>query len=133
MEFVRIKEKGKTKYPISDRQKPIGPIGHAFVEKDVKVANNLPDYKSAPEKYCDRLFEDWGIPKALVDGFGVKPRSLVGIPVFLHSDSELADAVLCLDTLHPLTKYDHEMLAKIGAYFQQAFGLSLAALWLLRY
>jgi hypothetical protein len=130
--FQRSSEKGKTEYPFQSTRGPVGPLARAFLERKVFAVNDLPPFGSSPKRYKSILSQNWGVNDDLVDHFGVKARSFLAIPVFLDSNGETADAVVCLDTIHPLDHLDGNALEEIGEYLRYQVGLSLAALWLLR-
>jgi hypothetical protein len=124
---------GSTFYEFVSKNGPQGPIARAFVEKKPMVLAHLPAYKNSESSSYVSILSSapWNIPEATIHGFSRKARCFLAVPCWLNNTSAFAEAVVCIDTMHPLKAIDPELLQECAKGFGLYFGTLIAALiWL---
>ena len=127
--------KGATSYAVSGDTGPQGPIGQAFVRKTPIIVSNLPNYRKSVKdsSYVKVLAgEPWHIPEQTIHEFGRKARCFLAVPCWLHEGARVAEAVICIDTMHPLDCVSEQLLRDCATEFGRFFGTLIAALLWLR-
>jgi hypothetical protein len=120
-----------TRYATLRRGK--GPVGRAFKSNKPQLVLHLPPYDTDQNRrdYENQLSSRTGLNKSTVRNcFSRHARAFVSIPVGL--EGKVPDAVVCIDTDHPLTGITDAQCLKIATHLRAAFGVRIAALWRLR-
>jgi hypothetical protein len=131
----RLNGRTTTFYEFASKNGPQGPIARAFVEKQPMTLAHLPAYRSSKKscRYVSLLSgEPWNIPAATIHGFSRKARCFLAVPCWLNKTAAFADAVVCIDTMHPLTTIPAEFLQECAQGFRLYFGTLISALIRLR-
>jgi hypothetical protein len=109
-----------------------GPAGLAFVTKKPYVTPALPPYRetrTGESRYAQILTSPpWNMPANVLEHLTPKPRRLLAIPCWLHGNLPHAEAVIEIDTLHPLDGVSDEFLHQCAIGFGRWFGVLIAAL-----
>jgi len=121
---------GQTRY-LASRGDAEGAQGKAFVERKVKVDNDLPCYKKDRAGYMKRLAK-WDLPATKIENFSKHARSFVGIPFWMHQGCTDSEGVICIDTDDPLSDIPLDFLEDCAYQMGVFYGSLISALIRLR-
>ena len=105
-----------------------GPIGQAFSERVPQILSGLPEFALHPDEYTQILSRPpWLMDEDKVRRFQRKARSFIAVPLSMSSTLS-PEAVLCVDTMDPLTCLDGRVLLDWGLTIADIYGRTGSAL-----
>lgn len=122
-----LKWQGSTQYAVRSDQGE-GPIGLAFVRKETFVLKDLPNYDDHLDQYIQILTGwPWTVDEQKVRRFQRKARCFLAIPLAMSRNLE-PQAVLCIDTMSPLSHVEQDLLMTWSEHIAESYGVMVSSL-----